>query len=420
MIMLENQDIHGAILDIMESLRQQGKAAATLKTYETSFNSFERYLSENGIAQVDKDICLEYVYQKTGLRLERFECTISDFRANYRIRPLLLLLRYLEESQFRQETRKTTPPFICPEYFKQEYEGFCEELVSRGYRRSTIETNTQQTQSLLTYFAAHGITSSESIGIQHIEDYMKTLENYAVKYIGTILYVFRNFFSFLFAHGYTDYDLTPMLPKVRVSRNATIPYVWSKDDLQKLLGVIDREDPKGKRDYAIILIAIRLGLRIGDIRCLKQSSIDWSRKKINLVMSKTGQAIELPLLKDIGWAVIDYLRNGRPKTNSECLFVRHRAPFNAFGDCNSFSRELHRYILKAGLNVPNGQRHGMHSLRSTLAGNLLDVKSPLPVISEVLGHQSVNTTGIYLKIDIEGLRKCSIDPEEVFSVENTL
>ena len=137
-------------------------------------------------------------------------------------------------------------------------------------------------------------------------------------------------------------------------------------------------------------------------------------------MAKTGQPIELPLLKDIGWAIIDYVQNGRPVTNSECLFVRHRAPFNAFGDRNAFSKELHRYILKAGLNLPGNQRHGMHSLRNTLAGNMLGARAPLPIISEALGHQSINTTGIYLKIDVEGLRKCAVDPEEVFPRENTL
>ena len=230
----------------------------------------------------------------------------------------------------------------------------------------------------------------------------------------------ESFFSFLYERGYIADDLIPMLPKVRTPRNASIPYVWSKDDIQKLLSAIDRDDPKGKRDYAILLIAIRLGLRIGDIRNLKKSSIDWNRKTINLKMVKTGQPIELPLLKDIGWAIIDYLQNGRPATNSECLFVRHKAPFNAFGGRNAFNKELHRYILKAGLNMPGDRWHGMHSLRSTLAGNMLEIKSPLPIISEALGHQSVNTTSIYLKIDIEGLRKCALDPEEVFACENSL
>jgi site-specific recombinase XerD len=418
--MLENQDIHGAILSIMESMRRQGTSPGRLKNFENSYNVFERYLSDNSIAKIDENICLEYVYAKTGQRFERFECVTSNARADYRMRPLLLLLRYLKDGQFCRDVRKTKPPFVCPACFESEYEAFCEELVYRGYSQATIDTNTQKVQVLIAHLAAQGVTSSADITIRHIESYLKTIEDKAVKYIGVFLYVFRNFFSFLYERGYTVHDLAPMLPKVRTFRNASIPYVWSKADIKKLLGAIDRDDPKGKRDYAILLIAIRLGLRIGDIRSLKKSSIDWNRKTINIKMSKTGQPIELPLLKDIGWAIIDYLQNGRPATNSECLFVRHRAPFNAFGGRNSFNKELHRYILKAGLNMPGEQRHGMHSLRSTLAGNMLEIKSPLPIISEALGHKSVNTTSIYLKIDIEGLRKCALDPEEVFASENSL
>lgn len=418
--MLENQDIHGAILAIMESMRRQGTSPSRLKNFENSYNVFEHYLSDNGITYINENICLEYVYVKTGQRFERFECVTSNARADYRMRPLLLLLRYLQDGQFSYAVRKTKPPFVCPACFESEYEAFGEELDYRGYSKATIDTNTQKVQLLIAHLVAQGVTSSTDIKIRHIESYLKTIEDKAVKYVGVFLYVFRNFFSFLYERGYTAQDLTPMLPKVRAPRNASIPYVWSKADIQKLLGAIDRDDPKGKRDYAILLIAIRLGLRIGDIRSLKQLSIDWNQKMIKLKMSKTGQMIELPLLKDIGWAIIDYLQNGRPVTNSECLFVRHRAPFNAFGDRNAFSKELHRYILKAGLNMPGDPRHGMHSLRSTLAGNMLEIKSPLPIISEVLGHQSVNATSIYLKVDMEGLRKCALDPEEVFASENGL
>ncbi len=418
--MLENQDIHGAILSIMESMRRQGTSPCRLKNTENSYNVFERYLSDNSITQIDESICLEYVYAKTGKRFERFECVTSNAKVDYRMRPLLLLLRYLKDGQFCSDIRRTKPPFVCPTCYESEYESFCEELIYRGYRQATIDINTQKVQALIAHLAAQEVASSADITIRHIESFLKTIESKAVKYIGVFLYVFRNYFSFLYERGYTAHDLALMLPKVRTPRNASIPYVWSKTDIKKLLGAIDRDDPKGKRDYAMLLIAIRLGLRIGDIRSLKKSSIDWNRKTINLKMSKTGQPIELPLLKDIGWAIIDYLQNGRPVTNSECLFVRHRAPFNAFGGRNALNKDLHRYILKAGLSISGDQRHGMHSLRSTLAGNMLEIKSPLPIISEALGHQSVNTTSIYLKIDIEGLRKCALDPEEVFVSENSL
>jgi len=417
---LKNEDIHGAISAIMESMKRQGVSPNTLKKFKGSYNVFERYLSDNNIEQIGEKICLEYVYKRTGQRLERFECIASNRQAGHLMRSLLLLLRYLEDGQFHDNVRKTKPAFVCPVCFTTEFEAFCEEMVYRGYSQATIENRTKKVQRLIEYLVTQGVTSSSGIVIQHIENYLKTIENKSGWYVGGFFYVFKNFFSFLYERGYTDHDLSPMLPKVRISRNASIPYVWSKADLQKLLGAIDRADPKGKRDYAILLIAIRLGLRIGDIRNLKKSSINWNRKAINLKMSKTGQHIELPLLKDVGWAIIDYLQNGRPVTNSERLFVRHKAPFNAFGDYHSFSTELHRYILKVGLNIPGGKRHGMHSLRSTLAGNMLKIKSPLTIISEALGHQSIDTTSIYLKIDVEGLRKCALDPEEVFYDESSL
>ncbi len=159
---------------------------------------------------------------------------------------------------------------------------------------------------------------------------------------------------------------------------------------------------------------VRLGLRVSYIRSMKLSSLNWNRKTVTLNMQKTKQLIELPLLDDIGWAIIDYLKNGRTQTVCDNLFIRHRPPFTAFGETAAFNKSLHRYMVKAGLKIPLNSHCGMHSLRSTLARNMLESQAPLPIISETLGHQNINTTSVYLKIDIDGLRKCALDPEEVF------
>ena len=200
---------------------------------------------------------------------------------------------------------------------------------------------------------------------------------------------------------------------MRIMRNAFIPHAWKTDDVKKLLASIDRDSAKGKRDFAILLMITHLGLRVSDIRNMKLSSLNWNRKIITLSVQKTRQALELPLLDDIGWAIIDYLKNGRPKTVCDRLFVRHRAPFDSFGENASFYNELHRYMQVAGITPPTCVHCGLHSLRSTLARNMLEAQTPLPVIAEVLGHANINTTSIYLKIDLEGLRKCALDPEEV-------
>jgi hypothetical protein len=141
----------------MEGLKHEGKSPKTLKTYETSFNSFKCYLTENEVVNVDEKACLEYICMKTGQWYSSFACVTSNSRVDYRMRPLSLLLHFLENGYFRNEVRRIIPKFICPACFLKEYEAFCEELVYRGYRKATIESNTQKVQLLITYLTEQGV-----------------------------------------------------------------------------------------------------------------------------------------------------------------------------------------------------------------------------------------------------------------------
>lgn len=414
--MNENKNIHEAIEYILASLQTQSQAPGTLKNYKNSFSVFEKYLNKHKISKVDEKVCLEYIYLKTGMKLNSFNQKTLDPNINRRMKPLHLLLMYLDTGKFLYQPRKIKEPFMCPEGFRDEYGMFVEECRHRGYANATFNSNISKVQYFLKYLDSIMIRSSDEITLKHIDGFLVLYDKATVKYVGNILYVLRNYLIFIYHNGFTCCDFSPLLPKVKVIRNSSIPHAWKKTDVLKLLKAIDREGPSGKRDYAIILMVVRLGLRISDIRSIKLSSLNWNRKTISLNMIKTKQPIELPLLDDIGWAVIDYLKNGRPETSCDNLFVRHRAPYNAFGEATTFHNSLHRYMVKAGLAIPLNERHGMHSLRSALAKNMLEAQAPLPVISAVLGHQNINTTGIYLKIDIDGLRKCALDPEEVFLV----
>jgi site-specific recombinase XerD len=102
------------------------------------------------------------------------------------------------------------------------------------------------------------------------------------------------------------------------------------------------------------------------------------------------------------------------KTKSDAVFINHKAPYGEFKDTNGMHQILWKYMRVAGLEIPKNESCGLHSLRSSLARTMLEVGTPLPIISEVLGHESIQTTSIYLKINLEALRKCPIDPEEVF------
>jgi len=189
-----------------------------------------------------------------------------------------------------------------------------------------------------------------------------------------------------------------------------LPSVWSKEDTDKLLSSIDLGNPTGKRDYAILLLAARLGLRVSDIRNLQLNELNWENSTIDIVQTKTKEPLSLPLLDDVGWAIIDYLKNGRPITSSKNVFVRHLAPFEAFGDNDNLYHIMAKHVSKAGIK-PSGERSGIHTLRNSLATELLQKETPLYAISGILGHKKTETTRHYLRVDIEGLRKCALDVE---------
>lgn len=184
-----------------------------------------------------------------------------------------------------------------------------------------------------------------------------------------------------------------------------------------MLESIDRGNPTGKRDYAILLLVTRLGIRVSDIKGLKLSDLKWQTKIIEIKQSKTQHVVTFPILNDIGWALIDYLKNARPISSSPYVFLRMNAPYEAFGENANLHRLIVKYTREANIEIPRGKKHGLHSLRHTLASTLLEEGTPLPVISEILGHINSQSTSIYLQTDIEKLKKCSVDPEEVFDNE---
>ena len=146
--------------------------------------------------------------------------------------------------------------------------------------------------------------------------------------------------------------------------------MWDPADVAKILQAVDRGNPCGKRDYAIILLITRLGLRGIDVKRLQFGDLDWPGNRLSVVQAKTGHRVQLPLLKDVGWAVIDYIRSGRPASDCPQVFIRHTAPIGPFSDQDHLHQILVKHARAAHVPVGEKRRHGMHSLRHTLATGL--------------------------------------------------
>ena len=225
------------------------------------------------------------------------------------------------------------------------------------------------------------------------------------------LSVTRIYLRFLYEQGYVTKDYTQLAPSNGYKKQAKLPSLYTEEEISKMLAAIDRGNPKGKRDYAMILLASYLGLRASDICQLQFDEINWEHDTISLVQKKTKQNVELPLLPLIGNAIIDYLKYGRPKSESNYVFLQLIPDYTCITVStfyNIVTEYILRYILRAGISTDN-RRHGPHSLRHSLAARLLETRTPMPTISEVLGHTNIESTNQYLRVDIAELRQCAIE-----------
>lgn len=262
------------------------------------------------------------------------------------------------------------------------------------------------------FLIASGVKDISGVSPSRISDFAASQVHYSPKTTAHILTNIRMLLRFLYLREYLPEDLSGVVPRVRYYQTR-IPSVWKSDDVEKILAVVDRANPCGKRDYAMILLAARLGVRIGDIREMRLEHLRWDTGNIEMSQSKTGQPLVLPILDDVGWALIDYLKHGRPPAQCSEVFVRHNAPFGPLGSSNNIHNVISKYFRLAGVPIPRGKRHGLHSLRHTLASRLLEQHVPLTTISEIMGHLTSRSTRMYVKINVEALRDCALDPEEL-------
>ena len=257
---------------------------------------------------------------------------------------------------------------VWPGPFRQCTEGFFEAVIKEGLSYGYVTRSRMIIHDLLLFLDARGIHTPDKISVRDNDEFIKSFYGLSPKGIETKLCTLRRYYRHLYLQGYIRVPLAERLPKGSRQGRMAFPTVWGQDEIKKIEDSAERISPAGKRSYAMVLLAARLGLRIGDIRNLKLHDIDWTKKQISIIRHKTQKALLLPLPEEAGWAVIDYLKNGRPVT--QCFF------------------------------------------RRSLATNLLQNNVGINVISEILGHSVPDTAGkYYVQLDLENLKKCALEME---------
>lgn len=293
----------------------------------------------------------------------------------------------------------------------RDYEQYCKNRLH--LRPSTLRWRTPELTIFLDFLHSRKVRTLDQIQALDLSEFVSRRDHLQPKTVARIVSDVRSFLRFLTICGILQKDLSLELPKIRVPKDATIPSVWDQELIVRLLGAVDRSSAKGKRDYAILLLACRLGLRAGDIRTLKLDHLCWAESTIEITQAKTGAPLKLPLTNEVGEALIDYLKSGRPQTTHREVFLKVTPPFDPFKENNNLHHIVTYWRWLAGIDFRSSQKRGIHSLRHTLATRLLEKATPFTTIAGILGHTSLESTRIYAKADVEALRGVALDPEEV-------
>jgi len=408
----QRKPIEALATEIIEKLEQLNYAHNTICGFRTSFNRICAFARERDELYFSEEFGKEYLREKC--------CCITDYflktfppKAKQAIRSIRLLGDYQLHGVIIRRIVKRKG-YVKPPQFEEALTAYEKECENNEYSRRGMRTRLQRLFFFVDYLSLCKVIDVSEITPKIISDYVITICPKHEKSIAAILTTLRVFLRFLYLNGYTEKNLSLSVPKQNRYYYPSIPSTWEPAEVKRMLDTIDQGSPVGKRDYAILLLVANLGIRAGDIKALKLSDLDWTAKTITITQEKTKVEVTYPILHSVGWALIDYLQNARPVCESPYLFVRLHAPYEAFGENANLHNIITKYTRLAGITVPHGKRHGLHSLRHSLASTLLEQGTSLAVISEILGHVDSKSTSVYLHTDLNGLKACALDPEEVF------
>ena len=273
---------------------------------------------------------------------------LADFAKNGRI----------ERAFTRVQAIHLAPPM---QKTLRDYEQYSKDRLH--LRPRTLHRCTTEVMIFLDFLHTKKARTLEHIQAADLSDFVSSRNHLEPKTVLGIVSYVRTFLRFLTMRGILRKDLSAELPKIRVPSDGMIPSVWDQELIVRLLGAVDRSSAKGKRDYAILLLACRLGLRAGDIRALKLDNLRWAESTIEITQAKTGTPLTLPLTSEVGEALIDYLKSGRPQVAYREVFLKLNPPFNAFGDNDNLHHIIKYWRQLAGITFRSPQKQGLHSLR---------------------------------------------------------
>jgi len=263
-------------------------------------------------------------------------------------------------------------------------------------------TRCQYTRYVLHFLSETGtdVFLDKSINLQPselIQYVIKQREHHPLPVLKSMITALRSFLRFLQMKGLCEARLVNAVPSLPAWKLAGIPNYLTKEQLDKFLTSFDCETPTGRRDYAIALCLARLGLRRKEVTHITLDDIDWRSGILRIASSKSRRFSSLPLPEDVGKAIVDYLRDGRPPTEERQIFVCHRHRIGRPLQSVAIGNIIRRRFKRTGMEVSS---RGTHILRHTVASHMVQKGVTIKEVADLLRHRSLDTTVIYTKVNL--------------------
>lgn len=389
-----------------EAIKPYQHRPSTLWQYDYAWSGLCDYFAQHETIQFSSELASQYVVEAR----QKYEAGLLAPWKFKLIRKTVTMLIQCHETGSVQW--KTLPSWGKSSFKKPLYtrviDDYVKDLKSKGYGPGTIELRKTVSKKFLGYLEQEGIHDLSVLELETVSRFIPCAsKDYQPTSMGTLCTALRPFLSFLASAQLTATDLTRAIPSGFGRKTALIPTI-SRQEEDQMVAAIDRITATGKRGYAILLLALRLGLRSVDIVNLKLEHLKWRTNTIEIIQQKTGRTLIIPLLADVGNAIIDYLLHGRPASKEPYVFLRSQAPYTRLSGHSTVYHIVSSYMKKADIRQAEGDRKGSHCCRHTAASRLLAAEIPLPVISSVLGQANKNSARVYLSTDLEHLRSCAL------------
>ncbi|WP_163178537.1 tyrosine-type recombinase/integrase [Bacteroides sp. 51] len=381
----------------IEFFRTKHYTEHSLARYKSVWrNGIQKFMDEKGISDYTLEIGSQYI----------MSCeSVGGFNKRgqqERIHSVLVLNEFFQTSSVR--SRMITPvSYNLNGEIGTAMEKFISSLVESRRTKTTIAAYRRYLHGFLTYLTLQGISSIRSVHDYHCYNYLSNCQGCKHSICQSLRVMFRYFYK----NGIIEDNIEESLKAMPTRKPERVLSFYSSEEIIQFEDCADLTSKIGKRNYAILLLSSRLGLRSSDIANLKFSELDWDNNLIKFITQKTGQYQELPLLPIVGNAIIDYLKNSRPNIiKSEYVFLQCKTPYCKISPDVVYNA-VSGIISASGIDTEH-RHHGAHSMRHSFATTLLKQGTLLPVISEVLAHRNTQSTTTYLKIDMESLLQCAL------------